>query len=436
MRDKNKSKVLPRPPFGISSTALQNVSGDSKTTVPYPNIVYQNCQQYTKRQNKDIIVSMMSKHVFVPQQWIHYYRLYLRDANGKRALLKIVQIGTIHALVRGRYHYVPPNTTLKLDGNEEVITETEQTENDNENDDITPAQEIETDSDQPILANVSLVHINKKNLQQSVQSTRMMRFESAEKRKKYDEPTNVANFTTVTQVIEGDCLELALYLKNKHKCNPAMLIMASQSHPGGGYQNGSFAQEENICRRTNLFMCLDDPYVMDSGRNWNYPLPEFGGVYVPSCLVIRDSEENGYAFLQKPEQMSMIVSCAYSNPPVEKRIINGDEENVEWRLSGKIVKSIRRKIECIFDMAVQNKHDAIVLSALGCGAYCNPPKHMAELFKQVLNEKYAQKFKFVFFGIYDDKNAINNAGGNVKPFAQVFHHSDSAPTFKEFVNQS
>jgi uncharacterized protein (TIGR02452 family) len=414
-----KTKVLPRPPFGISSTSLQNASGNSKTTEPYPNILYQDCNKYTKRENSDLIVSMMSKHVFVPSQWLHYFDLYKHDANGKRALMKIAQISTIHALVRGRYLYVPPTTSLTLDGNLQPGEET---------DDIVAPLEI-ISPEQPTLSNVELIHINKKKLIQSVEQTTMIRFENTEKRKTYKDADDTPLHQTTIQVIQGDCLSLALHLKNKYACNPAMLVMASQSHPGGGYTNGSFAQEENICRRTNLFMCLDDPYVMDEKRTWSYPLPEFGGVYVPACLVIRDSEENGYAFLQKQESMAMIVSCAYSNPPVEKG------ENDEWRLSGKIVKNIKKKIECILEIAVQKKHDAVVLSALGCGAYCNPPKHTAELFKQVLNEKFKGKFKFVFFGIYDDKNAMNNAGGNVKPFAQVFHGKEETLSLEEFINQ-
>lgn len=39
------------------------------------------------------------------------------------------------------------------------------------------------------------------------------------------------------------------------------------------------------------------------------------------------------------------------------------------------------KIKTIFDIAYKNQNDAIVLSAFGCGAFCNPPGHIAELFK-------------------------------------------------------
>lgn len=84
--------------------------------------------------------------------------------------------------------------------------------------------------------------------------------------------------------------------------------MASMSNPGGGYRKGSNAQEENLFRRTNLFQCIDDPYQMDQKREWSYPLPEFGGLYIKDAVVFRDSEENGYAFFKHPDSMSFIAA--------------------------------------------------------------------------------------------------------------------------------
>lgn len=45
---------------------------------------------------------------------------------------------------------------------------------------------------------------------------------------------------------------------------------------------------ENLTRRTNYFQCLDDPYgVTLKTRKWNYPLPEFGGIYSRDVYVFR-----------------------------------------------------------------------------------------------------------------------------------------------------
>jgi hypothetical protein len=65
---------------------------------------------------------------------------------------------------------------------------------------------------------------------------------------------------TVIRVVEGDCLDVALLLKNKFQLNPIVLNMADEKIPGGGYKYGAGAQEEGLHRRTNLYQHLDVLY--------------------------------------------------------------------------------------------------------------------------------------------------------------------------------
>ena len=67
-------------------------------------------------------------------------------------------------------------------------------------------------------------------------------------------------------------------------------------------------------------------------------------------------------------------------------------------------------------------HDSLVLSALGCGAFRNPPHHVAQLFKEVLSEEeFLNKYKHISFAIIDDHNARGQ--GNYRPFSEVFTQS-------------
>ena len=56
----------------------------------------------------------------------------------------------------------------------------------------------------------------------------------------------VAQHSTEIVVVGGDCLEAALRLKQERGLNPAVLNMASMSHPGGGYERGAGAQEGEL----------------------------------------------------------------------------------------------------------------------------------------------------------------------------------------------
>uniref|UniRef100_A0A6B2LB84 Microbial-type PARG catalytic domain-containing protein n=1 Tax=Arcella intermedia TaxID=1963864 RepID=A0A6B2LB84_9EUKA len=293
-----------------------------------------------------------------------HFAEYQHQPDKLRALRILVQIGTIQASLRGKY-FLPDGRGVLL---------------------------------------------NKKLIENSARCTVMYGSE-------HKFPNNMVTCpATKIHVIHGDCLESALWLKKEFKCNPVCLNMASRSNPGGGYRKGSGAQEENLHRRTTLFNCLDDPYLLNPKKNWSYPLPDFGGIYAKDCVVFRRSEEHGYAFMEEPELMSFVCVFAYSNPPLEAN------DKGELRIGKKVANDTKKKIETIFNIAKVQGHDSIILSAFGCGAYGNPPKHMAELFKEVISSKFSSAFSHIVFSIYDDHNTgqDHNPDGNLNSFAAVF----------------
>lgn len=63
--------------------------------------------------------------------------------------------------------------------------------------------------------------------------------------------------------------------------------------------------------------------------------------------------------------------------------------------------------------------DNIMLGAFGCGAFHNPPKHIARLFHEVIDEKeFKDKYKLIAFAILEDHNSPR--GGNLQPFIEEF----------------
>jgi uncharacterized protein (TIGR02452 family) len=236
--------------------------------------------------------------------------------------------------------------------------------------------------------------------------------------------------TEATQfaVQEADCLDAAERLLGEG-LNPCVLNMASGRTPGGGVLRGSSAQEESLFRRTNLFVSLYQfaPYASKYGLERSkdhYPLPEAGSVYSENVTVFRRSEKQGCAFLERPFKVGIVSVAAISHPSLER-------QEGRLRLSAPDASLTQEKIRSILRTSALHKHDALVLSAFGCGAYANPPEHIAELFRQVFAEKeFVGRFKKIVFAIFDDANSRkeHNPEGNLRPFERVFGGKSPPPT--------
>lgn len=225
-------------------------------------------------------------------------------------------------------------------------------------------------------------------------------------------------YETEIKVIDNDCIYAAKDLIDK-ELNPCVLNMASFHTPGGGVLAGSSAQEENIFRRTNIFKSL---YQFNSigleygvkQREEKYPLDyNFGGIYTPHVTVFKGSDDVDYILLEEPFEIGVVSVSAVKNPRV-----NEEGKLVPW-----VVDTIKCKIKQILDIALENGHDSLVLSAFGCGAYKTPPTEMARLFKEVLSsDNYKDKFKVIHFAIINLKstNGTHNPNGNFEPFKKAF----------------
>lgn len=232
---------------------------------------------------------------------------------------------------------------------------------------------------------------------------------------KCDEPT-------IVEVQNIDCLYAGVQLKEQGY-NPAVLNMASRRNPGGGVITGAGAQEETLFRRTNLFRSLYQfaPYAEQYGvklSRHQYPIDRnFGGVYTPNAIYFRESEQKGYALLDEPVSLSFITVAGMNRPDINKDGMIADHH----------VGPIKNKIRTIFRMGLVHGHDSLVLGALGCGAFRNPPSHVARMFHEVMEElEFKNRYRLIVFAILDDHNAHQkyNPEGNFKPFADEFAGMD------------
>ncbi len=232
-----------------------------------------------------------------------------------------------------------------------------------------------------------------------------------------------AKHDTACFTIEADCLETSRMLQLAGY-RPAVLNMANQHNPGGGVAGGSGAQEENIFRRSSAycslfrFIAYAHEFGLEPDPSFSYPIPrESGGIYSPGLVVFRSSESTGYYLLDEPHKIDMITVPAISHPDTVTR------DGRLW-IADHLVEPTKEKMRAILRIGMFYNHDALVLSAFGCGAFANPPEHMAQLFKEVLKEEeFKTAFRMIVFAIIDDHNARreHNPQGNLLPFQEVFN---------------
>lgn len=218
---------------------------------------------------------------------------------------------------------------------------------------------------------------------------------------------------TRISVQSKDCLYVASDLVHRG-LNPFVLDLGSDEYFGGGYRGGARAQEEDLCRRSGLALAVDTELGLQS-QNF-YPLRHqspAAGVYVPDVPVFRTGSERGYAYLDRPFNVAFGIIAAYEKPSL-------DSSTGELRLRLQEARVTREKIRTVLEMAFQNGHQSLVLGALGCGAYRNPPGHVIEIFMDVIAKEYPRCFEEIVFAVLDDHNTgrVHNPEGNFKPFAR------------------
>lgn len=224
---------------------------------------------------------------------------------------------------------------------------------------------------------------------------------------------------TVVEVVEQDCVAAGKALLDVG-LRPAVLNLANRQHPGGGVIGGARAQEEGLFRRSTLALSLypfDRWHANFAGlplRKQAYPLDRNeGSIHSRGVVFFRGREAEDAPFLEEPFTLDVVTVPAINRPTlVAPEEICPDH-----------AEATKRKIRAILRACFHGGNDAIVLGAFGCGAFRNPPAHIARLFREVFEEsEFRGVFRRLIFAILDDHNArhSHNPDGNLLPFQRVF----------------
>ncbi len=255
-------------------------------------------------------------------------------------------------------------------------------------------------------------HNLKEHLKISTEQTRVYRDAGSH------EPRKPRFEKTIFEVRSQNCVEMA-YDLSFHGGNVLVLNLANSYKFGGAYKSHRGTQEEELCRCTGLAPAVNKEHGVQQ-REF-YPLHKqenagrAGGLYTPQVLIIRMGMQNDYQFYDVPMPMAVASFAAYEKPNLDYSNPSGP------RLQGEELHWTREKVRTIYQAAYDNGHDTLILGALGCGAFANPPKHIAELFRDVGELEFKGCFKYVGFAVLEDMNdgKAHNPEGNFKPFAQM-----------------
>ncbi len=190
----------------------------------------------------------------------------------------------------------------------------------------------------------------------------------------------------------------------------AVLNFANAYRPGGGVKDGAMAQEECLCRSSNLYEALIIPYMIRHYYKWNEKntgdMSSDRIIYSPNVTVFKTDDvypEN----LDKWFQVDVITCAAPYYDKNKKKTVTLD----------KLEEVFRSRIRNILEVAIANEVDYLILGAFGCGAFNNPPNLVASVFYKLLVEQgYGEYFEKIVFAVKKTKEVCPN----LDTFRQVF----------------
>lgn len=194
---------------------------------------------------------------------------------------------------------------------------------------------------------------------------------------------------TFVSVTDETTLAAARRLAGTH-AKVAVLNFANGVNPGGGVIYGADAQEESLCRCSNLYPCLVKPEIYEDFYAYNNRIGSSYSdriIYSENITVFKTDDDI-------PEYTDEwfnvdVITC----PPPNLNGISDIDEN-------KLKKLYNNRIKNIFAVAEAHGVRALVLGAFGCDVFANPPKLMAEAFdEQIRRGDYKNVFREIVFAI-------------------------------------
>lgn len=214
-------------------------------------------------------------------------------------------------------------------------------------------------------------------------------------------------YTTAYRVTQETTLQAAKRLVRQSPAPLLVLNFASAKNPGGGFLNGSTAQEESLARSSGLILSLESqPTMYRFNRNTPSAFYSDYMIYSPSVPVFKDDAGK---LAHEPYTLSFITAPAVNKGAVLNQNSHTSQADIDF--------AMRTRIEKILAVAAHHGYERLLLGAFGCGVFRNEPVDVARIFKECLDSpRFAGRFQEVSFAVLDH----SPSGAVIQPFRQAF----------------
>lgn len=183
-----------------------------------------------------------------------------------------------------------------------------------------------------------------------------------------------------------------------HQDKLLCLNFASARNPGGGFLNGTKAQEEDLARASALYACIQPKIeYYQSNRRFRSTLYTHGMIYSPEVPAFRDDDDT---LLDHFYTLSIVTAPAVNAGAV----LNNQPED-----AGKIRETMRERIQCLLSLALSYGYKHLILGAWGCGVFKNKSTDVAHDFAQLLLDGglFENQFDTIYFAVLDNSKQLN-----------------------------
>lgn len=213
-------------------------------------------------------------------------------------------------------------------------------------------------------------------------------FNSVENSNVYGEVKEIKEIGNPKQIFMNTDSVSALfdnYDENKKIC---ILNFASYKYPGGGFMNGSSAQEESLCHESTLYEVISDDkfkgYYYWNQRHLNRALYLNRAIYSPEIIFSRD----------KNIKVDVLTCAAPNISTAYKYNEINEDENYDF---------LRSRMQFIANILNENKVNIFIGGAFGCGVFGQFPEDVADIWKEI---NYGKNLELIIHAVPgDDKNS-------------------------------